>query len=186
MLKTIVLGRFIANAFVADCRAERRFLSQLPYNRDGAKAAERVIQHLWGEMRRAGAEEDLPPKPAAYAKIQSLSRNEAIEVGLDAVDAAIKWGKRHPEYKKEVGGKHVGMSFVPDEQPQKPASGSAKKRRPCFDRDQVFLNYKNEGLGDAAIRDRWNAENPHETVGDGTPGREVVKKGIAAAKADLK
>ena len=61
-----------------------------------------------------------------------------------------------------------------------------KKHRPCFERDRQFLKWSREGLTPAKIRDRWNREHPDEHIGDGAPGREIVKKGIAAALRDEK
>ena len=37
-----------------------------------------------------------------------------------------------------------------------PSGDGARPRQKCYDRDQQFLRWKREGLGEAAIRDRWN------------------------------
>lgn len=69
------------------------------------------------------------------------------------------------------------------------------KRRPCFKRDQLWLTWKQEeGLTPAKIRDRWNGMSGEQRraiafsccndVGDGKNGRDVVKKGLAAAGAE--
>jgi hypothetical protein len=58
-------------------------------------------------------------------------------------------------------------------------------RRPCYDRDHTWLRWKDdEKMGDAAIRDRWNRENPAAKIPKGEGGRDVVKKGLTAARRD--
>jgi len=57
-------------------------------------------------------------------------------------------------------------------------------RRPCYDRDHTWLRWSNEGMTPAKIRDRWNREHPEATIGAGESGRDVVKKGLDAARED--
>jgi hypothetical protein len=65
-----------------------------------------------------------------------------------------------------------------------PRQVPAGVKRPCAERDHTFLAWSEDGMKPAAIRDRWNKEHPKEHVGDGGPGRDIVKKGIRAAQQD--
>jgi hypothetical protein len=60
------------------------------------------------------------------------------------------------------------------------------RRRRCHERDATFLRWRRGGVGLAAIRDRWNRENPEDKIGELESGRDTVKKGIAAALRDEK
>jgi len=57
-------------------------------------------------------------------------------------------------------------------------------KRPCYDRDHAWLGWDDAGMTPAKIRDRWNREHPEAQVGKGQAGRDVVKKGIQAARKE--
>jgi hypothetical protein len=59
------------------------------------------------------------------------------------------------------------------------------RRRPNYARDHTWLCWcDKEGLTPAKIRDRWNREHPEATIGKGESGRDLVKKGLLAARRD--
>jgi hypothetical protein len=60
----------------------------------------------------------------------------------------------------------------------------AKKRRPRYDRDHLWLAWQEAGMKTAAIRDKWNREYPEQKIGGGKSGYEVVKKGLRLARAE--
>jgi hypothetical protein len=61
-----------------------------------------------------------------------------------------------------------------------------KSPRPCYERDHTWLEWSDDGLGHAAIRDRWNKENPDALIDlkKNENGRALVKKLIEKAKAE--
>jgi hypothetical protein len=64
-------------------------------------------------------------------------------------------------------------------------TGDGPSRRPCYGRDHTWLRWaEEENMKPAGIRDRWNKEHSTETVGQGASGYDVVKKGLAKARAD--
>jgi hypothetical protein len=76
-----------------------------------------------------------------------------------------------------------GGELLPPDAAHKPADG----KRPCYDRDHQFLQWHEQGLGNAAIRDRWNERHPTaESIGQGRSGSDVVKQGLKKAKAEQK
>jgi hypothetical protein len=62
-----------------------------------------------------------------------------------------------------------------------PKSDGVVPRRPCYDRDHIWLGWADAGMTPAKIRDKWNKEHPQETVGSGEPGRDTVRKGLKRA-----
>jgi hypothetical protein len=59
------------------------------------------------------------------------------------------------------------------------------EKRRCYQRDHTWLDWNEKlGLTPAKIRDRWNKEQPGQSVGDKRKGREVVRKGIEQARRD--
>jgi hypothetical protein len=63
-----------------------------------------------------------------------------------------------------------------------------RRRRPCFERDHLWLQWHDAGLKPAAIRDRWNAEYQQH---GGPPlnkckesARQVIKEGLKKARKE--
>ena len=79
-------------------------------------------------------------------------------------DAAGQWGKRLNE----------------------PDRGKHREQRRCYVRDHTFLKWSGEGMGHAAIRDKWNAEYPDQAISlsNKESGRDVVKQGIKKARSE--
>jgi hypothetical protein len=68
-----------------------------------------------------------------------------------------------------------------------PANAPEQAPRPCYDRDHLWLRWREEGMKPAAIRNRWNKEYAHyggEKIGTGRPGYEVVKQALARARKE--
>jgi hypothetical protein len=71
-----------------------------------------------------------------------------------------------------------------------PASEPAmpqRKRRRCYERDHIWLAWKDEGLGYAAIRDKWNAEcgdHGGKPIGRGRSGSDSVRQGVTTARKE--
>jgi hypothetical protein len=64
-------------------------------------------------------------------------------------------------------------------------AGPIKPRRPCYDRDHTWLRWhEEEGMGPAAIRDRWNKEHPKERIAKGEGGRDLIEKALRKARAE--
>jgi hypothetical protein len=55
-------------------------------------------------------------------------------------------------------------------------------RRPCYDRDHLWLGWHRQGLGPAKIRDLWNAESPDYAIAQGASGRATVKQALRVAR----
>ena len=79
-----------------------------------------------------------------------------------------------------------GPLFSPCDADPKQENSNKGKQRPCYDRDHQWLEWCQEGLTPAKIRDRWNKENPDQSIAKGEHGRDVVKKGLKAAENELK
>jgi hypothetical protein len=80
----------------------------------------------------------------------------------------------------------VGTCFAAA--PSNLAGEGGKLRRPCYQRDHVWLRWSEEQqMKPAAIRDRWNREyrrHAGATIGEGRSGLDVVKKGLKKARAE--
>lgn len=109
----------------------------------------------------------------------------------------------HPSLSNgDTGSFESGLRYCPDDVaayirercglPASPKnSGLGESKRPCFERDHQFLAwYEAEGEetfhSHAAIRDRWNAENPRDRIDAADNGRDIVKKAIRLAKKERK
>jgi hypothetical protein len=73
--------------------------------------------------------------------------------------------------------------------PAAPAAGASNKpRRPCYDRDHLWLRWhEEEGMNPAAIRDRWNREYQQhggERIAAKKRGLFVVIEGLKKAKEE--
>jgi hypothetical protein len=68
------------------------------------------------------------------------------------------------------------------------AQRDSHRRRPCYDRDHLWLQWsEHDNLKPAAIRNRWNEEyqkHGGQPIGKGRSGREVVKEGLRKARAE--
>lgn len=82
-------------------------------------------------------------------------------------------------------GKSLTPIIGPEDLAIEPNQDQTKKRR-CYDRDHLWLKWQREGIGIAAIRDRWNQENPSARIETGEAGRDLVKKGIKRAESEQK
>jgi len=86
-----------------------------------------------------------------------------------------------------------------DKADTKPAAGNAsangRPRRRCYERDHEWLRcHKQERMGMAAIRDRWNAMTDEarrkvaplawEKIGNGRSGRDTVKSALKVAEGE--
>jgi len=60
--------------------------------------------------------------------------------------------------------------------------------RKKYDRDHQFLEWKQQGMGNAAIRDLWNKNNPEDKISleSNDRGLSLVRNAIRAAENDLK
>jgi hypothetical protein len=68
-----------------------------------------------------------------------------------------------------------------------PAGETEGPPRPCYDRDHLWLRWREEGMKPAAIRNRWNQEYAQyggDKIGTGRPGYEVVKQALARARKE--
>jgi hypothetical protein len=65
--------------------------------------------------------------------------------------------------------------------------GEKDRRRPCYDRDHLWRQWAEEGLGLAAIRDLWNERyNQYggEPIGKGRSGMDTVKTALKKARKE--
>jgi hypothetical protein len=68
--------------------------------------------------------------------------------------------------------------------------------RPAMKRDQLFYSWTKAGLGNAAIRDKWNRMSDAEReaacpkhpqrIGDKKDGADAVRKAITRVKREMK
>lgn len=69
---------------------------------------------------------------------------------------------------------------------EKHAQTQSRGRRRCHFRDHTWLNWYDSGLRPAAIRDKWNSENPDDKINEDTKenGRDTVILGIRKARLE--
>jgi hypothetical protein len=72
--------------------------------------------------------------------------------------------------------------------PEDAPPAQTDKRRPCYERDHLWLQWhEEEGLGPAAIRDRWNqefAQHGGAKIGVKRAGFDVVAEGLKKARKE--
>jgi hypothetical protein len=124
---------------------------------------DRIPDPAWREQQLAGIRRAVAERSAAFAECPLLDTlGDAATAQRD-----IKLASMAPIASDDDSGQ------------------SRKRQRPCHERDHTFLRWKEEEkMGDAAIRDKWNAEHQDDKIGKGEAGRDVVKKGIRAAKRE--
>lgn len=78
----------------------------------------------------------------------------------------------------------VSTEHSPKNESESPTG--SKTRRRCYERDHTWLEWHKSGLGPAAIRDRWNKENPDDAICLTTKenGRDTVKAGLNKARKE--
>lgn len=57
------------------------------------------------------------------------------------------------------------------------------KRKPALEEQLFAVYWTDNGLGVAAIRDKWNDTHPRDPISAGEPGRDDIKKAIIRGRA---
>lgn len=115
-----------------------------------------------------------------YQKAQAILLNRKA-------DSWYSGGGQEPERAAEETAIEAGDELAPIEAEAEQHSVeplATRQRRPCYDRDHLWLKLKSDGMGIAAIRDQWNEEHPNDKIGSGASGYQVVKTGLKKAAAE--
>jgi hypothetical protein len=79
------------------------------------------------------------------------------------------------------------IEIPPPPETPPPPGAEAPARRPCYERDHLWLQWEDEGLSPAKNRDRWNREYQQHggaTIGERRSGRDVVKEALKKARQE--
>ena len=137
------------------------------------------------KLARIGYQNALRVLAEGIANGKSASFEKQLAKAVETKPGRLIWSMMYPIVANLlIGGYKL---FRKADVPGNPVA-NANARRPCYVRDHLWLKWHDEeGLGIAAIRDRWNREcgqHGGRSIGKGRPGRDVVKEGLRKAREE--